>query len=204
MAPERRIEPLRRRNSHGRWQGRIPTGRAPDRKDRRIPSSDRWRPWPRRSAWPAQIRTWLTPCPIWSSGSPAFLHRIHNAFRSDARFAIQLSVHRRAWHCSKHGPLRVRPPQEVAARPPIAVSYARADDTYPVSPHPAPAADKTPPASIHSLQTPPPASRPPPGCAAAEPLLLRSLPKCTTKPTEITGALLRRIPCSLTFRPAQR
>src|ERR1700694_1777638 len=129
-----------------------------------------------------------TPGPIWSTGAPTFPHRIHNALRSDARFATQLSVHCRAWNCSKHESLRVRPPQELEARPPIAVSYARADDTYPASPQPIPAAGRTPPASIHSLQTPPPASRPPPGCAAAEPLLLRSLLKCNTKTTEITGA----------------
>ena len=70
-----------------------------------------------------------------------------------------------------------------------AACFARPDDIYPASLQPGPAAGKTPPASIHSIQTPQPAPRPQPGSAAYAPLPLRSYLQCTTNPSDRKGCV---------------
>ena len=147
--------------------------------------------WPRRSAWPAQIRTPPTPCPIWSAGAPTSLHRIHDALRSDARCATQPPEHHRARHsfasCARrrnHFHRKHRdPPSDCAPT-------LHASTIFIQSPHSQAALlGKTPPASIHSLQTPPPEPQLRPGCAASAPLPLRSWLKCTTKTSGTTGCV---------------
>jgi hypothetical protein len=102
-------------------------------------------------------------------------HRIHDAPRFDARFATQQTEHSRTLRRCRHPAKATRTlQQETGVRLHVAACFARVNDTYPASPKQSTAAGKTPPAPIHSLQTPQPMFQPRPDYAASATLQLRS------------------------------